>query len=99
MNHCVGGTKHKYALDKPTILEIWPIKVETNLTRDEIKFFEETGFVLNRRQPIFPRSLFGGESSIPLNRLVDEMSWSTSCNGKAVCCTLPFKMSNLHYNQ
>jgi hypothetical protein len=30
--------------------------------------------------------------------LVDEMLWSTSRNGKVVHCTVPFKMSNLHYN-
>jgi hypothetical protein len=61
VNHCGGGTKHKYALDKPAILEIWPNKVETNLTQDEIKSFEEVGFVLNIQQLIFPQSLFGGE--------------------------------------
>jgi hypothetical protein len=48
MNRCVGGTKHKYALDRPIVLEIWPIKVETNLTQDEIKFLQEMRFVLNR---------------------------------------------------
>jgi hypothetical protein len=85
-------------LDKSTILEIWLNNTETNLTQDEIKFFEEMGFVLNKQQPIFPRSLFGGEGSIPINRPLDEMSWPTSQNGKVVHHTLPFKMSNLHYN-
>jgi hypothetical protein len=99
MNRCVGDTKRKYALDKPTILEIWLIKVETNLTIDEIKSLEEVGFVLNKQRSIFPQSLFGGESSIPINRLVDEMSWPTSPNGKVVCRRVPFKMSNLHYNR
>jgi hypothetical protein len=47
MNCCVDGTKHKYALDILAILEIWPIKLETNMTQDEIKFLEEAGFVLN----------------------------------------------------
>jgi len=27
------------------------------------------------------------------------MSWPTSHNGKVVRCTMPFKMSNLHYNR
>jgi hypothetical protein len=49
MNCCVGDTKHKYALDNLAILEIWPIKVETNITQDEIKFLEEARFVLNIR--------------------------------------------------
>jgi len=56
------------------------------------------GFDLNRQHPIFPRSLFGGEIYIPINRLVDEMLWPTSCNGKFVHCIEPFKMSNPHYN-
>jgi hypothetical protein len=29
---------------------------------------------------------------------MDEMLWPTSCNGKVVHHTVPFKMSNLHYN-
>ncbi len=29
---------------------------------------------------------------------MDEMLWPTSHNGKVICHTLPFKMSNLHYN-
>jgi hypothetical protein len=48
---------------------------------------------------MFPQSLFEGEKSIPINRPLDEMLWPTSRNGKAICCTMPFKMSNLHYNR
>jgi hypothetical protein len=47
MNLCLGGMKRKYALDRLAILEIWPIKTETNFTIDEIKCLKETGFVLN----------------------------------------------------
>jgi hypothetical protein len=49
MNRCVGGMKHKYALDRPIVLEIWLVKAKTNITTDEIKSLEEVGFVLNRR--------------------------------------------------
>jgi hypothetical protein len=42
MNHCVGGTKRKYALNKLVVLKIWPIQAETNLTQNEIKSLEET---------------------------------------------------------
>ncbi len=80
MNCCVGDMKCKCALDKPVVLEIWPIKAKTNLTQDEINSLEETGFVLNRSQAIFPRTLFEGENSIPINKLVDKTSWPTSCN-------------------
>jgi hypothetical protein len=30
---------------------------------------------------------------------MDEMSWPTTRNGTVVCRVVPFKMSNLHYNQ
>jgi hypothetical protein len=48
MNRCISDKKHKYALDRSAILEIWHVKFETNLTQDEIKFLEEVGFVLNK---------------------------------------------------
>jgi len=48
MNHCVGDTKCKYVLDRPTIQKNWLIQIETNLTQDEIKSFEEVGIVLNK---------------------------------------------------
>jgi hypothetical protein len=54
MNHCVGGTKRKYALDRPIVSKIWLVQAKTNFTQDEIKFIEKAGFVLNKRQPIFP---------------------------------------------
>jgi hypothetical protein len=98
MNRCIGGTKHKYALDILVVLKIWHVQVKTNITQDEIKSLEEKRFVLNKQQLMFPQSLFGGESSIPINRLVDEMSWPTSHNGKVIHHMMPFKMSNLHYN-
>jgi hypothetical protein len=60
MNFCISNTKHKYALDILVVLEIWHVKSETNLTQDEIKFLEKTGFILNRQQLIFLRNLFGG---------------------------------------
>ncbi len=99
MNHCVSSTKCKYALDKFAIQKIWLIQTKTNLTQDEIKFFEEAWFVLNNWQSMFLRSLFKKENFIPINRLMDEMSWPTSHNGKSIRCMVPFKMSNLHYNR
>jgi len=41
--------KRKYALDRAVVLEIWFIKAETDFTQDEIKSFEEVGFVVNRQ--------------------------------------------------
>jgi hypothetical protein len=45
--------KCKYALDKPVVWKIWPIKTETNFAQDEIKSLKEVGFVLNKQHPIF----------------------------------------------
>ncbi len=90
--------KTQVSLDRLTVSEIWPIKVETNFTQNEIKSLKKKRFVLNRWQSIFLRSLFGGKSSILINRPMNEMSWPTSCNGKVVCHRMPFKMINLHYS-
>jgi hypothetical protein len=90
--------KHKYALDRLAISEIWPIQIETKFTQDEIKSLEEVRFILNKWQSMFPQSLFKRESSILINKLVDEMLWPTSHNGKFVHSIVLFKMSNLHYN-
>jgi hypothetical protein len=49
--------------------------------QDEIKSLEEARFVLNKGQSIFPQILFEKESSILINRPMDEMSWPTSHNG------------------
>jgi hypothetical protein len=64
--------------------------------QDEIKSFEEVGFVLNKQQPIFFQNLFGKESSILINRPVDEMLRPTTPSGKAIRWIM---MSNLYYNR
>ncbi len=37
INHCVGGTKHKYVINKLAIRSIWPMQKRTNLSQDEVK--------------------------------------------------------------
>jgi hypothetical protein len=49
INHCVGGTKHKYVINKLTILYIWPMQKGINVSQVEVKSFEEKGFFLNKR--------------------------------------------------
>jgi hypothetical protein len=75
---------HKYAFNRPVVWKIWPIQVKTNFMQNEIKSFEVVRFLLNKWQPIFLQNLFGEESSILINRLVDEMSLPTTPNGKVV---------------
>jgi hypothetical protein len=54
MHCCVRGTKHKYAICRPILKNIWPLKMGTNLTQDEITSLEEIGFILNECLPLIP---------------------------------------------
>jgi hypothetical protein len=49
------------------ILLIWLMQEGTNLSRNEVKSFEEVGFIFNKRQPILLESLFIGENFILIN--------------------------------
>jgi hypothetical protein len=49
INHCVGGTKHKYAIKGLIILYIWPMQKRTNLSQDEMKYFEEKSLFLSKQ--------------------------------------------------
>jgi hypothetical protein len=54
------------------------MKAQTNLTQNEVIFFEETSFVINKRKHIHLQGLFGGEIFVPINQPMDEMSWPTT---------------------
>jgi hypothetical protein len=51
------------------------MKAQTNLTQNEIIFFEEASFLFNKQKHIHLESLFGGEIFVPINQLVDALSW------------------------
>jgi hypothetical protein len=53
------------------VLDIWPVKLGTNLTKKEILALENAGFYLPQRVVISPKRLFGGDI------LVDVASYST----------------------
>ena len=59
IERCVKGTKRKWVKSRPEVLEVWPVKVGTNLTQREILALESAGFQLQPRLEIFPRRLFG----------------------------------------
>jgi hypothetical protein len=42
----VGGTSRKYALDRPTLLALWPIQERTIFIQIEVLALEEVGFLL-----------------------------------------------------
>jgi len=43
---CVKGTKRKWVLSIPPVPNIWPVKMDTKLTKEEILALEATGFTL-----------------------------------------------------
>jgi hypothetical protein len=49
-----------------------------------MKSLEEKGFVFNKRQPLFPQSLFDGECFVPINQPTNAMLWCTTWNAKVV---------------
>jgi hypothetical protein len=67
MNHGMGGMNHRYAMDKIVIPLIWLVQEGTNLSHNEVKAFEKTCFVFNKRQLILPLSLFVGEIFVLIN--------------------------------
>jgi hypothetical protein len=47
---CVNGIKNKYVLDWPIIPNTWPVKIGTNLSREEVLALEDVGFQLQQRE-------------------------------------------------
>ncbi len=87
------STKHKYALVSTKNLACVR---KANLTQDEAKSLEEISFVFNEWWPIHPWSLFkeGGGDFVLVNQLAIAMLWPTTCNGKTIWNTMPFKLWN-----
>jgi hypothetical protein len=46
IERCVKGTKRRWIKSKPDILNFWPMKIGTNLSRKEILDLEHTGYRL-----------------------------------------------------
>ncbi len=65
--HCVGRTRQKYALNRPTLLSLWPMQARTNLSQIEVVALEEGGFLLLEK----PRCPFvnqvGDDNFTPMN--------------------------------
>ena len=64
IERCVKGTRRKwvahYSKDQevPSIPEVWPVKLGTNLKLTEILALEAAGFQLPQKKPVSPRRLF-----------------------------------------
>ena len=49
IKRCISGTKMKYVLDWPTVSNTWPVKMGTNLSREEVLALEDARFQLQQR--------------------------------------------------
>jgi hypothetical protein len=61
---CVKGTKRKWVAKHsadqkmPSIPDVWPVKLGTNLKLTKILALEAAGFQLPHKKPVSPRRLF-----------------------------------------
>ena len=46
IKRCVSGSKKKYVLDWPMVPNMWPLKIRTNLSREEVLALEDAKFQL-----------------------------------------------------
>ena len=58
IERCVKGTRRKWVLSVPSVPEVWPVKLGTNLTCKEILSLENAGFRLPQRKEMTPTRLF-----------------------------------------
>ena len=68
IKRCVSGNKKSWVLDWPAIPRIWPVKVGTNLTREEVFALEDAGFQLQQRGAMSPRQMFISLLDMPIRR-------------------------------
>jgi hypothetical protein len=94
IERCVKGTRRKWIVpyskgqDRPSIPEIWPVKIGTKLKRNEIEALEAAGFQLPQKEQVSPRRLFSTStpptdlSSVPIPD--DAARYPGKRNGKLV---------------
>jgi hypothetical protein len=68
INRCVKGGPKSFVVDWPEIPVVWPVKIGTNLTRQEVLSLEEAGFQLQQRGALSPRRQFQAACNWPLPR-------------------------------
>ena len=56
-------------LDWPTMPNTWPVKMGTNLSREEVLALEDADFQLQEREALFPRRRLSTISALPIPRL------------------------------
>ena len=67
IKHCISGTKKIYVLDWPTMLNIWPVKMGTNLSREEVLSLEDAGCQVQQREALSPRRRLSTIPTFPIS--------------------------------
>jgi hypothetical protein len=68
IKRCVSGNKKKYVLDWPVVPIIWPVKIGTNLSRQEVLALEDVGFQLQQREALSFRRRLSTNAMLPIPR-------------------------------
>jgi len=58
IERCLKGTKWKWIIDWPKVLEVWPFLSGTNLSRDETLLLQHVGFHLQECPTLSPHLFF-----------------------------------------
>ena len=66
INRCVKGSKKKWVFDWPNLPKVWPVKVNTNLTREEVFALEDVGFQLQQKEALSPRRWLRTMTNLPI---------------------------------
>ena len=62
----VSGSMKKYVLDWPIAPNTWPVKISSNLSKNEVVTFEDVGFQLQQREVLSPRHRFSTIATFPI---------------------------------
>lgn len=71
IERCVKGTRRKWVTHysptepRPPVPDVWPVKLGTNLKRNEIRALEAAGFQLPQKEQVSPRRLFSNATLPP----------------------------------
>ena len=66
IKRCVSGNKKMYVLDWPVVPNTWPVKIGTNLSRQEVLALKDVGFQLQQREVISPRRRLSTIATLPI---------------------------------
>ena len=58
----------KYVLDWPIVPKTWPVKINSNVSKEEVVAFEDAGFQLQQREALSPRCRFSTIATFPIPR-------------------------------